>query len=351
MAYTTLEILADAVRADLERHCDGRPARRAEHLRDLLHLLLTAEVPQRLAGLAAAGEIRGLPTHLHRLQRHLHESSGLPEALCARYRYKASEAEARRRYKVRRRSWRYVHNLAAEIDWDPAVHVPRLPYRRYAWHDALEERYVELEVVLDPQALEAMLIPALEAYHSPRGRRRKGYEVYGINLGMSREQQRRRSGGLRVTRYVSVLRSQPQLSAEADYGFVEPNPRSLDAILQATRALYPQYQAVGDFHSHPYDDFARLEAKRGWEYTASDERSNIELEQVLAEMGEPISVSFVLAVARSNQAVARTHYRGRKNTYQVALGNCRVILGAYRSLGTGRLTQTNIRLRLAGAAG
>jgi len=352
MAYTMLEIRADAVRADLERRFEGRPAQFAEQLRQLLRLLLTAEVPEPLAELAASGEVRGLTTHVHALRRHLQEACGLPEALCARYRYKASAAEARRRYKVRRRTWRYFHDLARELDWDPMMHVPRVPYGRYGWHDALEERYVELEVVLDPSALEAMLIPTLEAYLSPRPSRRKGYEVYGINLGMSREQQRRRrSDGLRITRYVSVMRSQPQLSAASDYGFVEPNPRSLDAILRATRALYPQYQALGDFHSHPYDDFAGLDEKRGWEYTPSDERSNVELTQVMADMGERILVSFVLAVAQSSQNVPRTHYRGLKNTFQISLGNCRVILAAYRSLGTGRLTQRNICLRLAGTAG
>ena len=49
--------------------------------------------------------------------------------------------------------------------------------------------------------------------------------------------------------------------------------------------------------------------------------------------------------------MARSHFRGLRNTPQMTLGNCRVILGAYRNLGTGRLTNSNIGLRLSGTTG
>ena len=352
VAYAELEILADAVRGDVEAYHEGRPARRADALEGLLRLLLTAETPASLAGLAASGEVRGLRTHLRALEKHLRKRSRLPEALCARYKYGASETEALRRYDVGRRTWRYFHDLARELDWDPALHVPMVPYEGIGWHDALEERFVEQVVVLDAQALEGMLIAALEAYLSPRRPRRKGYEVYGVNFGMLREEQRRRRrGGLRVTRYVSVMRSQPQLSAEGGSGGVEPNARSLDAILTATTALYPQYQSVGDFHSHPYDDFAALDQQRGWEYTAADESSNVELSRRLAEMGHRLAVTFVVAIARSGKAVAPSRFKGLRNTHQMTLGDCRVIVAAYRTLESGRLTTSNIRLLLSGTPG
>ena len=351
MAYTTLEILANRVRSDLEHHFDGRPARLREQLRHLLNLLLTAEVPEPLAELAGSGEVRGLPTHLGALEDYLRSESFLPEALCARYRYLTSEALARGRYRIPRRSWEYFHELAREVEWDPALRVPGIAYEKYPWHDELEKRFASLEVVLDGHALEGMLIGAMEAYLSPRRPRRKGYEIYGINLGMVREERQRRRHGIAIARYVAVMRSQPQLSADADYKAVQPNSRSLDVILDATTALYPQYQAVGDFHSHPYDDFWQLERDRGWEYSQWDEEANMNFAQTLSDRGRQhrLLVSFVVAIARSNRTVARRHFRGMRNTIQMSVGNCRVIVAAYRSLGSGQLTRSNVRLRLAGA--
>jgi len=352
MAYATLEILADRVRQDLEGHYDGRPAQLAGALGHVLRLLLTAEIPPQLSRLARPRRIRGLRTHLRELARYLQEESRLPEALCARYKYRVGESKVLARYRIGRRAWNYFHDLAAELDWKADLHIPLLRYEGFSWHDELEERFVNLEVVLDSAALEAMLICALEAYLSPRRPRRKGYEVYGINLGMVREVHRRRAhDGVRITRYVSVMRAQPQLSAEAEYGGVTPNPRSLDAILGATTALYPQYQGVGDFHSHPYDNLSVLERKKGWEYTRGDEASNIEIVRAMSEREHRICVSFIVAIARSKQKVAQSHFRGLKNTIQMSLGTCRVILAAYRSLESGRLTKSNIRLRLSGIAG
>lgn len=352
MALATLERLAGRVREDLEKLSPPRRAAPNEHLRGLLGLLVTADVPEPLAALAESGEVRGLATHVKALARHLQDESLLPEALCARYRYGVSPSQVRQRYRAGRRAWDYVHRLAKELAWDPDLHIPQIAYEKHRWHDRLEEEFVRVEVVLDSQALEGMLICALEGYLSPRKPRRKGYEVYGINLGMTRDvHTRRRRNGISITRYVSVMRSHPQLSAEGHTTFVESNPRSLDAILKATAAFYPQYQAVGDFHSHPYDDLPTLLARRGWEYSDSDEQANVNLVEAMAELGHHVLVGFVIAIARCGQNVPRSHFRHLPNTIQMSLGHCRVILGAYRSLGSGRLTKSNIVLRLSGSTG
>jgi hypothetical protein len=351
MAYATLEILADRVRRDLEGRFGPRSARLDEALRLLLEMLLTARAPGALEELAASGQVRGLRTHLRQLEAHLRADSRLPEALCARYKYKTSEARARRRYRISGRAWGYFHHLAAEARWNVDLRVPLISYEKLPWHDDLEQRYVALDVILDSAALEGMLVCALEAYLSPRAPRRKGYEVYGVNLGMTRDVHRRRPlDGVCITRYVSVMCSYPQLSADGESGFVVPNARSLDAILGASTALHPQYQAVADFHSHPYDDLSLMEQKKGWEYTAADEASNIDVSRALGRLGHHVSVTFVIAVARCKQKVARSHYRGMRNTVQMSLDGCRVIFAAYRSLESGRLTRSNIRLRLPGMA-
>lgn len=352
MAYAVLEVLADRVREDLERFYDGCRAGLKESFRQLIRLMLTARIPEPLEKLIESGEVRGLATHLKALERYLQDECRLPEALCARYKYKTSETRALRRYRTSRRTWDYFHDLAREMDWRPDLYVPLIPYENFAWHDEVEEHFVSLEVLLDTIALHGMLISALEAYLSPKKPRRKGYEVYGINLGMTRTVHHKKSrDGACMTGYVSVTLSQPQLSADTEYGAVVPNARSLDAILKATTTLYPQYQAVGDFHSHPYDELNLLEENRGWDYTGSDEESNILLARIMFQLGQHMLVAFVIAIARCNQRVNRGYYRGLRNAIQMSLGNCRVIVAAYRSLGSGRLTKSNIRLRLSGMVG
>lgn len=353
MGYAALEILVSRVAGDLKRHFSGRPARQREALRALLDLLVTAESPADLTDLATNGHaIRGLRTHLTALERHMQEDSQLPEALCARYKYRHPESRTVELYRIGQRTWSCFHELARQLEWEPDLHIPQISYERFGWHDELEERVIRVEVILDSLALEAMLLPALEGYLSPRKDRRKGYEVYGINFGMSRQSNHHtQRDGLRTTRYISIMRAQPQLSADGTYGFVEPNTVSLRTLLRAARTLYPHYQVIGDFHSHPYDDLAALDAQRGWQFTATDEQSNVDISRTLADLGQRGLVSFVLAIARCKQRISRRPYKSMRNTIQLSLGDCRVILAAYRSLESGRLTANNIRLRLAGAAG
>lgn len=349
MACSTLEKYLRPVRDDLDLHFQARRKRRAVHLRHLLELLLRAEPPAALQRLAEGGEVRGLSTHLSRLLGHLQNTSRLPEALCARYRYGLSEAQARQAYPLPDRDWQLAHDLAAEVAWDLPAQAGTIDYERLVWHDALEESLVAVEVVLDSRALEQMLVSCLEGYLSPRLPRRKGYEVYGLCLGMVRQTPPRRTRTQpRITRYLSVLQAHPQLSAQSGYHSVEPNDASFRAILQATRAMYPQYLAIGDFHSHPYDDRTSLEARKGWRFTDADEQSNIQLVESLAQHAQRFHVSFVVALARCAGVLPRGHFRRQCHTLQLSIGGCRVVLGAFRSLGSGRLTERNLRLRLAG---
>ncbi len=351
MATAKVERLANRVRADIEELFSTQPAKRQEYLRLLLETIVTAEPPEALEALAGEGSARGLRTYLRRLEKYLKTMSCLPEAICSRFKYRSSQLQVMSGYRISRRAWDYFMGLAKDVDWDPELQVPVIRYESLPWHDQLEEEVVHVEVVLDARALEGMVVSALEGYLSPKGRHRKGYEVYGINLGMVREIHRRQPrSGIQLTKYVYVMHSQPQLSAEGGSDYVTPNPRSLRAILDATGAMYPQYQAVGDFHSHLYRDFAEMDDHKGWECSTGDEASNRQLAEAMAEHGHPMLIAFVLAIARSTRRVSRDGFRGLKNTLQLSLGDCRIVIGAYRNLESGRLTRTNTRLSLSGIA-
>ena len=351
MARTRLVTLTDAVWDRIENHFAGRPARLQQVLEDLVVLLATAEVPPRLDALAESGEVHRLRASLRRLQAFLADESHLPEALCCHYLYGQSPGRAQREWGVRVSEWRYVNGLARRLEAPNAFHLlyARHPFEQYPWHDALEERFVSVEVILDPDALDDMLLCAVEGLYAPRPGRRKGFEVCGVNLGMVKTvQPARRSGSSATVRYVYVMRSQPQLSAEGGFGGVAWREKGIDALLAAARTLFPNYQAVADFHSHPYDDFESLVETRGWRPSDDDQADNDRWFPLMVSKGERPQLTMILGIARCRTRVGQGHYRGKPNTLQVSVGDCRAILGAYRILRSGAYTSRHTRLRVRG---
>jgi len=344
-----LIVLAQRVRDDLETHFTEKPRQRRDALANLLKTLVTAEAPEPLEALAARKRVRGLRTHLDALVEYLRNEAKLPEALCCHYQYNQSEIRVRAEWGISPTEWAYVHHLAREVDRPLDVLYLEHDFTQCGWHDRLEEEIVFADVIFDQRALNDMLVCALEAYLSPKPGRRKAYEVYGVNLGMRRERADVRKGrGRKITQYVSVVRSQPQISAESTTRSVTPSEKSNRAFLEAARALFPQYETIGEFHSHPYDDLPSLVEDRGWEFSNSDLRVLADWFQGMKTLGERPVVSLAVAIARCRQHVERSHYRGMEHTLQMSVGDCRVIIGGARILESGHCTRKNIRLRVAG---
>lgn len=308
-----------------------------------------------LSATPAAGIMDGRPDRSVRSRRSSHESlaaylaerSRFPEALCAHYRYGESKRRVLEYYGVRESDWRFVHRLARDYGVDIRALVGTIPYEALEWHDELERRFVSIAVHLDPRALDDILLCALEAYHSPR--RRKAYEVYGITLGMCRDVSRDCGGaGRRTTRHVSVMRAQPQLSAVAGPRYVEPNYRSLDALVGATSTLFPQQQLIGDFHSHVYENASELRLSKGWQPSEEDQRSSMQWIRSLRELGHAPEVDLIIAVARCHRRVPCSHYGGLPNKLQATVGNCRVIVSGYRILQSGCYAEEGVSLSVPG---
>ena len=349
MAQPRLVALANRVRQYVESYFDGKPAQLNDLLVELLLTILTAEVQAELQRLAARRHIHGLKTHLGRLSSFLQKKSVLPEAICARYEYNQSQRRVKRTWGITDTEWRYVHDLSREthspIDQLYLDH----DFTQYEWHDALEEDIIFLDVLLEARAIEDLLIPVMEGYLSPKAGTRKGYEVFGICLGMlSERSEERRGSGLRYTQYVHIMRCEPQLSADGAHYWVMWNERSIDALLDAARILFPSYELIGDFRSHAYGGLADVTADRGWMFSDGDEADLLAWAHHMRDVGQKPVISLVAAIARSERAVERSHYQGRRNTLQMSVGNCRVVIGAYRVLGSGSSSDRNIRLRAAG---
>jgi len=349
MSLSTVEKFCHPIEELLTAHfrSGSRDLKKLQH--DLLMFILTAQVPEDLRDLAAGGKIHGLKTRVGRFQRYLRKFSNVPEAFCARYKYRMSEHPARRRYNVSARTWNYVHRLAEEAGFNFETRMQLMDFRQFKWHEKLEEDLVLTDVVLDDKALNDMLVAIYEGYLVPREKRRKGCEVYGLNMGMIRSiEAQSRSKGISIHRYVSVLRSAPQMSAEAARWWVAPNNKAIEAVIKANNTLYPQNQILGDFHSHPYDNWKELLYHEGWRYSKGDQSYNFDLSQRFAELDNPISITFIVAIARSKHKVKRRHFRGRKNMIQLRVGECCAIVAVYRSLERGRYSDKGIRLLLPG---
>lgn len=349
MGRTRLVAAAEAVRETLERHTNSRPTARAECLYDLLVTLVTTRPPPRLAALAAAGDARGLGTRLKTLTTLLTQQATLPEALYCHYRYRESRNRVLRRWQVRPRDWSYVHALADEVGRALALLYSVEDFSALPWQQRLEAERTQLTVILDSTALDDMLLCALEGLLSPKEGHRKGYEVYGACLGMARERDTARRGeGVRWHRHIYVHRALPQLSAEASYLSVSWREKSFAALAEAAQALFPHYQLVGDFHSHPYDSLAELRCRKGWLPSRGDESNNQEWCAFMRGLGETPQIAFVLAIARSRAAARRSRPHNLPYALQTNVGGCRVIIGVSRILGSGQYSTGHVELRAPG---
>jgi hypothetical protein len=349
LAFSTIEKFCYPIEELLNNHFNPQSTNLTEIRKSLLLLILTAQIPPFMQEILRDHEIRGLKTRVIRFQKYLKKFSNVPEAFCARYKYKMSAHRVKVRYQISARTWNYIHRLADDTAFDLSIQLPVMDFRKFKWYESLEEDLIFTDVVLDPRALNDMLVATYEGYLAPRKKRRKGCEVYGLNMGMIRttEVQAERKG-ITIHRYVSVLRSAPQMSATANWGEVKPNKLAIKAVIKANMTLFPQNQILGDFHSHPYTTWADLLYNEGWTYSKGDQLENYRLAKTFAELGNPISLAFVVTIAKSKHVIKRRHFRGKKNMLQLRVGSCCAIVAVYRSLEHGRYSDKKIQLRLPG---
>ena len=349
MPDTKFVSLAKVIKQNLDQYYVNKPSKREEALRDVLALVLTKRSSDHLQYLAASKDVRGMQTLLNNFKKHLVEKSKLTEALCSHYYYLQSEAKVKEKWGVKTTDWDYTHKFARELGVSLDQFYRQVEMEELDWHASLEKDIIFVNVVLDVRALHDMLISALEAYLAPRGRKRKGSEVCGINLGMTSERSDQKKGeGFRATKYVHIVRSQPQIAAEATYNSVEYNVNSLNSLLMAAHDLFPHLDVVGDFHSHPYDAFNELEASKGWEPSWGKERE-IEMFAYMKEKRQRPLVTFIVSLAKGKKINTDSpFFKGLENTFQLCVGDCRIVLAAYRILESGNYTQENIRLDVSG---
>lgn len=254
-----------------------------------------------------------------------------------------------REWGINEKDWNLIHQLAREAGLSLALLYTSGRIVNLPWLDALEEDMSGVMVSLDSNALDDMLLSTLEGFLSPRSGRRKGYEVYGLCLGMTKCKQIKKTGrGMREEKHIHIHRAVPQLSAEGDFLSVEWREKSIEALLSASGALFPHYSIIADWHSHPYDAIEHLVARRGYLPSESDEMDNMRWFEHMQQQGEKPEVSFVLAIARTRNRPRSNRFRGEENTLQLHVGGCRIIISANRILQSGQYSSKNIQLSIPG---
>jgi hypothetical protein len=308
MAKTRLVSMLKTLRAAVDEFDHGRPAQRRRHLSALVEFIVTAEPPEALLELGEAEGMSALRRTMKRLHDFLSNHSPLPEALCCRYRYRQATGLVLTEWGIRKTEWREAHQLANDAGIAFDLLYDRIDVTRLPWHDPIEEELASVDVILDPAALDDLLLCAIEGLLSPKKGKRKGYEVYGVALGMVKTRtQARRRGGVSTRKAVYILRCQPQLSADSTYRSVEWRERSIDALIEASHSLFPQYAVIADFHSHPYDTLEELYARRGWDPSEGDAEDGLEWFREVRRHGDRPEVSLIVAIAPSRARTERGH--------------------------------------------
>ena len=291
------------------------------------------ECSRRAAGLAS-----WIERHLRKERR-----DAIGKALLEHTELDASQAAVCRRWHIRDSEWRYVVELGAKADRKVQRGVPLQTWPK-SWFAEAADGHEEAVVMVEVQALQDMVLGALEAYSVPKGRGSRYNEVYGVCFGsVKTEEWDSRGSGRQSLVYIVVNRVALQLRAQTTGSSVMRSPRSEAVHLAMAHELFPHVELVGDFHSHPYTTLEQLRAYRGWQYTPSDEEDNLAWFEELAEAGYRPRVGLILALARSSKT--RAGRPPAPNVLRTTIGRCRCYLAAYRINRDGTYSSTAVSIR------
>jgi hypothetical protein len=195
-----------------------------------------------------------------------------------------------------------------------------------SWVDGHLEK---VKVLIEPRAIEDLLLAAAETYVVPARGKGNGFtECYGVCYGSRRDHAPFADGRFRRT--VHVSRIVTQLRARANAHEVYPNAQSAKIHGEVADKLFSHLSVVGDYHTHPYKSLTRLRSVRGWEYSDADQEHVGGWIDEQREVGHDPRFSLVVAVAhgkREGKPVAPA-----RNRVRVCLGRVFLEIAAYRIL-------------------
>jgi len=203
--------------------------------------------------------------------------------------------------------------------------------------DLLQGRQ-RITLVVTQAALQDLLFVAAEGYRVPKHRaagrkpgrpKAKFTEVYGLCFGTVNQRLQETRWKVREV-YYTVERCVPQLRALMRANSVDWNSESIKVQHDIASKLSPQWQLLGDFHSHPYRGLAELRAAPGWEFSAADQRVNRGFMAEVKALGHQPVVGLVIAVAKKGKSVSAGDPHGHgPHTMRYTLGPFEYVLGGW----------------------
>lgn len=207
----------------------------------------------------------------------------------------------------------------------------------------------EVVVYLSHRALEDMLLATLEGYQVPKTLKSRFTEVYGLCLGMVRDEKLSKKGGGKYRRrYIYAQQAPVQLRAKGTKDHVWPNSRSLETQLDAAKVLFPHLEVIGDFHSHPYKSARNICREKKWEPTKDDEDFNREWIKTMRDYHHNPRVGFIIAIGKQKRASRDMMSPKNSNVYFMSIGGNLLAISVYRILqdATYEIEATAIKLRI-----
>jgi hypothetical protein len=344
------QIASDARRVEgvIEKYVSEDRGRKFAERRlrlDLLRLLETGVLGDELKKMCRT--VYGSKGTLKRIQRSITRDYALPKAIYDTWYLRTGESKALKRWKVRKRDYQMVKALADSLGRQPGTFLDEVSPAETSWMARVEREHVHVEVNLEPQALEDMMLSAIEAYRVPRGRKYPFTEIYGICLGTVREIRGGRKGRGTYSEYrVNVVRAATQLRARSSGDTTWPNERSLNAQVEAAEILFPYYEVVGDFHSHPYRTLTQIHRRKGWEYSSDDERHNLGwVKRMHEHFGHHPRVGFIIAVAKAGKVrKGKAYFLKKRHVIKTDMGDHHIFIAAYRILTDGSYSDKGVVL-------
>ncbi|MGD0237900.1 MAG: hypothetical protein ABSC55_25625 [Syntrophorhabdales bacterium] len=177
-------------------------------------------------------------------------------------------------------------------------------------------------------ALISMCLSCLEAYavsHKDNGRGKTALETYGLLFGSEVSLPDGKT-------LYSVELASVDTSAERERSACTPNPRALELKKDLITSFFPQYEFLGDYHSHPYTE-PYTEALMG---TDCYKFSGYDYAHILGEphywMKHHYRVGMVLTVSLLKRKSGRQNRMVNTNTIEFTFGNYRLFLTGYVSM-------------------
>lgn len=170
-------------------------------------------------------------------------------------------------------------------------------------------------------ALESLALAAIEAccLGDGQGRDFKQVETYGYLWG-----HRKIAPDLTT---VFVVKASVSISARRGKSYVIPNPQALPLKDNFVARWSPHLAFLGEFHSHPFKDFASVRSSRGFEFSEQDIDSFVGDDPLWARSSNN-PIMLVVTVCRLSQVRSSWCSRPRGNVFSFSVGEFRFWLNA-----------------------